>query len=113
MRILADFWAQILAVALLGAGVGLAYRSHRVRETAWASTHYRLNEKVGFPMSRGIPFRQQYVLDAEGGRIEVPVGDGQEIDFSGATWWNVDETGRMRTWNEERVEVFPTLLSGP
>jgi hypothetical protein len=111
MRILANPWAQILIVALLGAGVGLAYRSHRGRETAWAATHYRLDESIGFPMSRGIPFRQQYILDAEGRRIEVPLGEGQEIDFNGASWWNVDETGRMRTWREDRVEVFPTVMA--
>jgi hypothetical protein len=104
---------QFLLVGALGAGLGFAYRTHRTAEKAWSSTHYRLDERVGFPMSRGIPFGQQFILDAEGGRIEVPLPEGQEIDFNGATWWSVDGSGRMRTWNKERVEVFPTLLSGP
>lgn len=111
MRLLAKPWLQFLVVALVGVGVGLAYRTHREAEVTWSATHYRLDERIGFPMSRGIPFRQQYILDAQGRRIEVPLEDGQEIDFNGATWWNVDESGRMRIWSEDRVEVFPTLLA--
>ncbi len=111
MRLLKNPWAQFLIVSVLGICVGLIYRHYRATEVAWSSTHYRLDETVGVPMIRAIPFRQQYILDAEGKRIEVPLKEGQEIDFNGAMWWNVDESGRMRTWNEERVEVFPKLIS--
>lgn len=111
MRLLKNLWGQLLIVAALGTAVGLAYQRHRAAEVKWSSTHYRLDETVGYPMSRGIPFRQQYILDAEGNRIDVPLKDGQQIDFNGATWWSIDESGRMRTWNEEQVEVFPKLVS--
>lgn len=111
MRLLKNLWGQLLIVAALGIAVGLAYRRHRATEVEWSSTHYRWDETVGFPMSRGIPFRQQYFLDTEGKRIEIPLEDGQRIDLNGATWWSVDESGHMRTWNEERVEVFPQLIS--
>ena len=110
MRALKNPWIQLVVVVALGVGVGLWYREHRAARTAWASTHYRLDETIGFPLSQGIPFGQQYLLDAAGERIAMPLEEGQELELDGATWWSVDESGRMRIWNEERVEVFPTLI---
>lgn len=103
-------WTQLLLVAALGGCVGLAYRRHRAAEIEWSSTHYRMDEKISFPMNEGIPFPRQYVLDARGRRIELPPEDGAQVDFHGAAWWSIDAAGRVRTWNEERVEVFPTLV---
>ena len=105
-------WLEILLAAALGTGSGWAYRAHRAAEAAWTERHYRLDESIGFPAGRagpGIPFRQQHVFGAGGERIDVPLPPGQELDVHGATWWSLDETGRMRLWNEARDEVFPTV----
>ncbi len=110
MHDLKNIWFQLALVAVVGTGVGLVYKQHRQAELDWHKSHSRLNETVSFPMLTGIPFGKQFFLDAEGMRIDVPPPDNREIDYRGATWWSIEDTGRMHLWNQDRVEVWPKLL---
>jgi hypothetical protein len=108
MRFLRSPWSELAFAALLGTASGLAYRLHRAAADTWSAAHHRLDERVGLPASTAIPFRRRFVLGAGGERIDLPLPEGHGLDLHGAAWWSVDATGRLRTWNEERVEVFPT-----
>ncbi len=112
MRYSKSFWLQAVLVAAVGTGTGLAYKQHKQAEIDWQATHYRLHEDASYSLRSGVPFQSQFYLDADGRRIDVPTPEGVEVDYQGATWWSVEDSGRMHLWTEDRIEVFPRIEVG-
>lgn len=110
IRLPSTLWAQLALVAIAGGSAGMIYRHQANVETEWLKTHYRLNEAMSFPLHKGISFEQQHLIDGTGQRINLPLPEGRAVDYNGATWWRVDESGRMRFWNEAREEVSPAMV---
>lgn len=106
---LKNLYVQLAVIAVLGGSIGLRWKQHRVAEAEWHATHYRLHEKANFPLAKGFPFREQFFVTDAGERVVVPLKDGRTVDRNGATWWSVEDSGRMRLFGEDREEVFPTV----
>ncbi len=101
--------SQAIITLLVGATSGAAYKHYAQADSHWNSTHYRLDERATFSLGSGLPFSSQFFMGARGERIDVPSPKGVELDYGSATWWSIEETGRMHLWDANRIEVYPVL----